>query len=41
LASDPSYDQDVKQWLDPLTYVVFGAQQDGDTQISRLVIGVK
>ncbi|CAN5720201.1 hypothetical protein BH18ACT15_BH18ACT15_10760 [soil metagenome] len=39
MASDPSYGQDLKPWLDPLTYVVFGTKRDGDTQISRLVVG--
>lgn len=41
MASDPSYGQNVKPWLDPLTYVVFGSKRDGDTQISRLVIGAE
>jgi hypothetical protein len=40
-ADDPTYRDDVKPWLDPLTHVVAGSKLDGDTLVQKLVIGAE
>lgn len=36
----PEYEEDVEPWLDPFTYVTFGAREDGGRLVQRLVIGI-
>ena len=36
----PEYEEDVKPWLDPFTYVTFGSREDGGRLVQRLVIGI-
>ena len=36
----PEYEEDVKPWLEPFTYVTFGWREDGDRLVQRLVIGI-
>jgi Protein of unknown function (DUF3352) len=38
---DPAYEADVKPFLDPLTYLVFGSRVEGDRSITRVVIGAR
>jgi Protein of unknown function (DUF3352) len=38
---DDSYQQDVKPWLDPISFVVAGARQDGDRLFQTLFVGVE
>lgn len=37
---DPTYEQDVKPLLDPVSHVVVGISEDGGTLMQKLVIGV-
>ena len=36
----PEYEEEVKPWLDPFTYVTFGSREDGGRLVQRLVIGI-
>ena len=36
----PEYEEDVKPWLDPFSYVTFGSREDGGRLVQRLVIGI-
>lgn len=36
----PEYEEDVKPWLEPFTYVTFGSREDGDRLMQRFVIGI-
>lgn len=38
---DPTYQREVKPFLEPLAFVVFGSKLDGDTFVQRVVIGVR
>ena len=38
---DETYQQDVKPWLDPISFVVAGARQDGDRLFQTLFVGVE
>jgi hypothetical protein len=38
---DPTYQQDVKPWIDPLTHIVAGSKLEGDTLVQRVVIGAE
>lgn len=38
--TDPTYEEDVKQYIDPFGYVIAGSRQDGDHILQRFVIGV-
>ena len=40
-ASNPTYEQDVKPYLDPLAHIVSGSKLEGDTMVTRLVVGVR
>ena len=40
-AEYPDYAEEVKPWLEPLSYVAFGASVDGDRVTQRLVIGIE
>lgn len=40
-AQFPDYEQEVKPWLDPLSYVAFGSSVDEDRVTQRLVIGIE
>ncbi|MGH2751633.1 MAG: DUF3352 domain-containing protein [Actinomycetota bacterium] len=39
-AQFPTYEQDVKPWLEPFSYVTFGSRADGDRLVQRLVVGI-
>jgi hypothetical protein len=39
--ADPAYENGVKPFLTPLSYVVFGTRVDGDRVVARVVIGVE
>jgi hypothetical protein len=39
--SDPTYQEDVKPWLDPLSHVVFGTKLDGEVAVQKFVIGAE
>ncbi|MGH2777600.1 MAG: DUF3352 domain-containing protein, partial [Actinomycetota bacterium] len=41
VAQYPEYEQEVKPWLEPLSYVAFGSSVDGDRVTQRLVIGIE
>jgi hypothetical protein len=36
----PEYEEDVKPWLEPFTYVTFGSRENGGRLVQRLVIGI-
>jgi len=36
----PEYEEDVKSWLEPFTYVTFGSRENGGRLVRRLVIGI-
>ena len=36
----PEYEEEVKPWLEPFTYVTFGSRENGDRLVQRLVIGI-
>jgi Protein of unknown function (DUF3352) len=38
---DPTYQEDVKPWIDPLTHIVAGSKLQGDTLVQRVVIGAE
>jgi len=38
--TDPVYEQDVRPYLEPFGYVIAGARKDGDTVVSKVVVGV-
>jgi hypothetical protein len=40
-ADDPTYQEDVKPWVDPLTHIVAGSKLEGDTLVQKLVIGAE
>lgn len=40
-ASEDSYEEEVKPWLDPISFVVSGSRQDGDRLFQRLFVGVE
>lgn len=37
---DPEYEEDVKPFLDAMNFFVFGGKVEGDTQVSRFLLGV-
>ncbi|HZK50599.1 MAG TPA: DUF3352 domain-containing protein [Actinomycetota bacterium] len=37
----PEYEEEVKPWLEPFTYVTFGSREDGGRLVQRLVIGIE
>ncbi len=37
---DPTYNEDVKPWLDPLSYLIGGARTDGDRIVQAFFVGV-
>ncbi len=39
--TDDTYEQDVKPWLDPLSYVVAGSRRDGDRIYQSFFVGVE
>jgi hypothetical protein len=39
--AEDSYEEDVKPWLDPISFVVSGSRQDGDRLFQRLFVGVE
>jgi hypothetical protein len=39
--SDPTYRDDVKPWLEPLSHVITGSRLDGDQLVQKIVIGVR
>jgi hypothetical protein len=41
IPTDPAYDNDVKPFLEHLSYAVFGSKREGDRLLTRAVIGVK
>jgi hypothetical protein len=38
---DPTYREDVKPWIDPLTHIVAGSKLDGETLVQKVVIGAE
>jgi hypothetical protein len=38
--TDPTYEQEIKPYLEPFGYVVAGSSDDGDEVVRRFVIGV-
>ena len=38
--TDPTYEEDVKQYIDPFGYVIAGSREEGESVVQRLVIGV-
>jgi len=38
---EPIYQREVKPWLEPLSFVVFGSKLDGDSIVQRIVLGVR
>ena len=36
----PEYEEEVKPWLEPFTYVTFGSRENGGRLVQRLVIGI-
>lgn len=40
-AQNPTYTEDVRPWLEPLTYAVAGARTDDETVVQRFVIGTE
>jgi hypothetical protein len=38
---DPTYEQDVKPWLDPISFAVSGSRRDGDRLFQRFFVGVQ
>ncbi len=40
-AQNPTYTEDVRPWLEPLTYVVAGLRSDDETVVQRFVIGTE
>jgi Protein of unknown function (DUF3352) len=40
-ASDPTYTEEVKPWLDPLSHIVSGTKLDGDIVVQKVVIGAQ
>jgi hypothetical protein len=36
----PEYEEDVKPWLEPFTYVTFGSRENGGRLVQRLVLGI-
>jgi uncharacterized protein DUF3352 len=38
---DPTYREDIKPWIDPLTHIVAGSKLEGDTLVQKLVIGAE
>ncbi|MDQ4143348.1 MAG: DUF3352 domain-containing protein [Actinomycetota bacterium] len=36
-----TYDDDVKPFIDPLSFVAFGSRLDGDTTLARFIVGVE
>ena len=39
--TDETYEQDVKPWLDPISYAVSGSRRDGDRLFQRFFVGVE
>jgi hypothetical protein len=40
-AGEDSYEDEVKPWLDPISFLVSGSRQDGDRLFQRLFVGVE
>ena len=40
MQTDPTYQQEVKPWLEPLSYLVAGARTDGDRIVQAFFVGV-
>ncbi|MDQ3941119.1 MAG: DUF3352 domain-containing protein [Actinomycetota bacterium] len=40
VSPDPTYQRDVRPWLDPISFVVAGSRRDGDRLIQGLFVGV-
>ena len=38
---NPTYENDVQPWLDPLSHVVFGTKLDGEVAVQKFVIGAQ
>lgn len=38
--TDPTYEEDVKQYVDPFAYVIAGSREEGESIVQRFVIGV-
>lgn len=38
---DPTYEEDVKPWLDPISFAVAGSRRDGDRLFQRFFVGVQ
>jgi hypothetical protein len=39
-SQSPEYEENVKPWLEPFSYVTFGSRENGDRLVQRLVIGI-
>ncbi len=40
-SEEPSYEGEIKPWIDPLSYLAFGSRIDGDRLVQRMVIGIE
>ncbi|MBA3290320.1 MAG: DUF3352 domain-containing protein [Actinobacteria bacterium] len=41
VSEEPSYEGEIKPWIDPLSYLAFGSRIDGDRLVQRMVIGIE